>query len=140
VLTKLLQTLFKNFIAGFKGYNLEQVSACYHIPCTLNMPDNIIFVNNEQGIANELSLIFTQLKQAKANNIKAVKASYQLVAKNIVLVSIDWHFIDESNQLFADFCGVYHIQINGEKLKIINVASHELANSLNLENALTLDH
>jgi len=140
VLTNQLQILFKNFIAGFKGYNLEQVGACYHLPCTLNMPDNIILVNNEQDLTNELTLIFTQLQQAKANNITAVKASYQLLTKNIVLVSIDWHFLEESGQLFADFCGVYHIQINGEKLKIINVASHELANSLNLENALTLDH
>ena len=138
MLKKQLENLFKNFQEGFKNYNLEQVSTCYHVPCTLNMPDRLVFVKNEQDLADEISSIFTQLNQGKVTNIIAVNASYQTLSEKLILTAIDWHFIDENEQLFADFCGIYHIQIIGDELKIINVASHELANSLCLENKLSV--
>ncbi|NQY64110.1 MAG: hypothetical protein HRT38_10330 [Alteromonadaceae bacterium] len=133
-----LQTLFNDYLAGFRGYNIAQLQTCYHLPCTLNTPDNIVLVKNEQALASELGKILAQLKQGDIETILPVSASYEAINENLALVSIDWHFIDNNGQMFADFCAIYHVQINAESAEIINVASHELSNSLSLANPLLI--
>ena len=118
---------------------MAHLQACYHLPCTLNTPDNIVLVKNEQELISELDKIFTQLKQGNVQTVLPVSASYEVMSTNLALVSIDWHFIDNNGQLFADFCAVYHVQFTSDAVEIINVASHELSNSLSLANPLLIN-
>ena len=140
MLSNKLQTLFNNYLAGFKSYNMEQLQACYHLPCTLNTPDNIVLVKNEQELASELDKIFEQLKQGNVETILPASASYMELSNTVALASVDWYFIDNKGQMFADFCAIYHVQITTDEVKIINVASHDLSNSLSLANTLIIQN
>ena len=138
MLKKMITTLFKNYLTGFKAYQLEKVIACYHLPCTLHTPDKVVLLNKHNDCLQEFGDIFSQLQDANTQNIKAITASYTAITEQVILVSIDWAFIDNKNEVFADFCAIYHlIDIDGE-YKIINVVSHELSNSLTLEQPLFL--
>jgi NADH:ubiquinone oxidoreductase subunit C len=118
------------------------VQACYHLPCTLNTPDKIVLLESEQALVTEFTDIFAQLKQAQTKDIIGSNASFMQLTPSsspqLILVCIDWDFIDENNQTFADFSAFYHlIDIDGQ-LKIINVVSHELENSKALVNPFEL--
>jgi len=141
VKTKQIESLFDNYLAAFSTYDLDSVVACYHIPCTLHTPDKIVLVNSIDDCRQELNDIFTQLKQANTANIVARKASYMSINDELLLACVDWDFIDEQGQVFADFCAYYHISIlnsSKQKLAIVNVVSHELSNSLSLTNAFSI--
>ena len=130
--------LFEKYRAAFKSYNLNQVVKFYHLPCTLHTPDKVVLLSNPQDCKQELSNIFEQLKQAQTNEILARKASYSVVTDNLLLASVDWEFLDEKGEIFADFCAVYHLALIDTELKIINVVSHDLSNSLLLQHPLEL--
>ena len=105
------------------------------------IPDKIVLVNSIDDCRQELNDIFTQLKQANTAKIVARSASYMLINDDLLLACVDWDFIDEQGQVFADFCAYYHISIlNGKKqsLAIVNVVSHERVNSLSLANAFSI--
>ena len=127
-----IEHLFDNYLTAFKNYDLDAVVACYHLPCTLHTPDKIVLVNNDDDCRQEFADIFTQLKQASTSKIIARKASYLAVTEQLLLACVDWDFINEQSEVFADFCAYYHIveSSDEQKLKIINVVSHELSNSL----------
>ncbi len=129
-----IENLFNNYLAAFKAYDLDAVIECYHLPCTLHTLDKIVMVNNIDDCRQEFASIFAQLKQANTSEIIARSASYLSIADNLLLACVDWDFIDGQGETFADFCAYYHIvKSEGEqKLKIINVVSHELSNSLSL--------
>ena len=131
--TKKVISLFINYLSAFKAYDLDKVSACYHLPCTLNTPDKVILLKDTKTLLQEFNDIFIQLKQAKNSNIKADKASYSLLTENLLLACIDWAFFNEQGEIFADFCALYHLAIVENELKIINVVSHDLSNSLTLD-------
>ena len=131
-----LKELFKNYQNAFLQCDLDGVSRCYHLPCTLNTPDKIVLLASPSDCQQEFGAIFTQLKEAKASNIIAKQASFQQVSKQLYLVCIDWDFIDGQGQVFADFTAIYHVLDNDGTLKIINVISHELDNSLSLAEPL----
>ncbi len=133
-----LREIFQRYLNAFKHYDLNAAVACYHLPCTLSTPDNLVIINNENECKQEFNRIFTQLKANYTHDIIAKKLCYQQVTDNIYLVCIDWDFIDESQQIFADFAAIYHLEIVAGELKIINVSSHELANSLELTKDLHL--
>ena len=132
-----LQQLFKSYQNAFLQYDLEGVSVCYHLPCTLNTPDKIVLLSKQSDCEEEFGTIFSQLKEAKTSNIIAKKASFEQVSKQLYLVCIDWDFIDEQGQVFADFTAIYHVLNNEGTLKIINVISHELDSSLTLTESLS---
>ncbi|PCI52373.1 MAG: hypothetical protein COB45_13265 [Gammaproteobacteria bacterium] len=139
--TQQIKTLFDNYLAAFSAYDLDAVVACYHIPCTLHTPDKIVLVNSIDDCRQELNDIFTQLKQAHTAKIVARKASYMSVNDDLLLACVDWEFVDEQGQVFADFCAYYHISILNSpkhKLAIVNVVSHELDNSLSLANVFSI--
>lgn len=136
--TTKIVSLFKRYIAAFKGYELANVAACYHLPCTLNTPDKIVLLKNANECEQEFSDIFTQLKQAKTSDIIAKKASYSVVTENLLVANIEWAFVDEQGEIFADFCAIYHLVIIDNELKIINVVSHELSNTLSLDFPMVL--
>jgi hypothetical protein len=135
---ELLHSLFNQYLTSFKCYDLDGVVSCYHLPCTLNTPDKLSLLTNEQDCKNEINAIFSQLKNANINEIIVKSASYQIMSSELILVNVDWDFIDDNKQMFADFTAVYHVLMTEFGLKIINVNSHELSNSLTLQHSLSL--
>jgi len=136
-----IETLFDHYLAAFSAYDLDAVVACYHIPCTLHTPDKIVLINSIDDCRQELNDIFTQLKQANTAKIIARKASYMSINDELVLACVDWDFIDEQGQVFADFCAFYHLSIPNstkQEIAIVNVVSHELSNSLSLSNVFSI--
>lgn len=138
VQTAKIISLFRGYITAFKAYKLNDVIACYHLPCTLHTPDKVVLLNNIQESQQEFNDIFSQLKQAKTTNIIATNASYSVITDNVLLVSVDWAFFDEQENIFADFCAVYHLLLIDNEWKIFNVVSHELSNSLSLNFPINL--
>jgi hypothetical protein len=139
--TQQIETLFDHYLAAFNAYDLDAVVACYHLPCTLHTPDKIVLVKSIDACRQELNDIFTQLKQANTVKIMAGNASYMSINDDLLLACIDWTFIDEQGQIFADFCAYYHLSIlnnTEKKLAIVNVVSHELTNSLSLANVFSI--
>lgn len=129
-----LQELFKRYQQAFIHYNIDEVSRCYHLPCTLNTPDKVILLSSPSDCLQEFGTIFTQLKEAKTSDIIAKKSSFEQVSEQVYLVCIDWDFID--GQVFADFTAIYHVLNDDGTLKIMNVISHELDSSLTLTEPL----
>ena len=140
VQTTKIVSLFKGYIAAFNRYDLNAVAACYHLPCTLHTPDKAVLLKNAKESQQEFSHIFTQLQQAKTSNIIARKASYSVVSEYLLLASIDWEFVDEQGEIFADFFAIYHLVLIDNELKIINVVSHDLSNSLSLDFPFVLNN
>lgn len=132
-----LQQLFKQYKNAFLQYDLDGVSSCYHLPCTLNTPDKIVLLSSQADCQQEFGAIFTQLKEASTSDIIAQQATFQQVSEQLYLVCIDWHFIDGQGQVFADFAAIYHVLNTGGTLKIVNVVSHELESSLTLTESLS---
>lgn len=140
--TQQIESLFNCYLAAFSTYDLDAVVACYHIPCTLHTPEKIVLVNNIDDCRQELNDIFTQLKKANTAKIVARKASYTSINDDLLLACVDWRFIDEQEQVFADFCAYYHISVlnnSQQTLAIVNVVSHELSNSLSLANGFSIN-
>ena len=135
---KKVVSLFKGYLDAFKTYDLGKVASCYHLPCTLHTPDKVVLLKDSKSCLQEFSDIFEQLQQAKTSDIIARKASYSLITENLLIASVDWEFIDGQGDIFADFCAIYHLVLIGDDLKIINVVSHDLSNSLSLDNPFEL--
>ncbi|TMM46512.1 hypothetical protein [Colwellia ponticola] len=132
-----LTALFKQYQKAFLAYDIDALSDCYHLPCTLNTPDKVVLLANLSDCHEEFTTIFTQLKQAKTSNIIAKQACFEKISKQVYLVCIDWDFIDGQGDVFADFTAIYHVLDDGGILKIINVISHELDSSLTLTEPLS---
>jgi hypothetical protein len=130
---KQLDKLFQAYILAFKGYDLLTVKQCYQLPCTLHTPDKIAYLTNDVSFKQEFDDIFTVLRHANTQNIIATKATYSLGVLDTIDVCIDWAFIDDKNEVFADFCAFYHLVKVEEKYKITSVVSHDLSNSVSLK-------
>ena len=140
--TQQIEALFDNYLAAFSAYDLDAVVACYHLPCTLHTPEKIVLVDSIDECRQEFNDIFTQLKQANTAKIIARKASYMMINDRLLLACVDWDFIDEQGEVFADFCAYYHISVvnsTTQKLAIVNVVSHELVNSKSLANTFLIN-
>ena len=129
----MIEQLFNDYLAAFKNYNLDNVAKCYHLPCTLHTPDKLVFLKTVEECKNEFGKIFAQLKQANTAEITARKASFSTITESLLLACVDWDFIDAQGEVFADFCAVYNLAIIESELKIISVVSHDLSNTLTLE-------
>lgn len=127
-----LVNLFQRYLKAFKCYDLSTIKQCYHLPCTLHTPDKVAYLANESDFEQEILQIFTVLQQAKVSEIKITKATYSESLNDAVDVCIDWVFIDENGEVFADFCAFYHLTKVIQKFKITSVVSHELTNSVEL--------
>ena len=105
----------------------------------LSDDDDLETLGNDENFVTDLRSCsvsaFSQLKAANTIDIVVKKSSYTQMNNNVFLACVDWEFIDGNGDVFADFCAYYHLLNVGEtecKLKIINVNSHELSNSLPL--------
>ncbi|TYK65483.1 hypothetical protein [Colwellia echini] len=132
-ITLKLQQLFQSYQEAFIEYDIDKVSRCYHLPCTLNTPEQITLLNSKEDCESEFSTIFSQLKEGNISRIVAQKASFSVVTDSLSLVCVDWDFIDADGEVYADFTAIYHVVQQGEKLEIINVTSHDLECSLSLD-------
>ena len=135
-----LINLFENYIAAFQQYNLDAVKDCYQLPCTLHTPDKIAYLSNELRFKEEFLDIFTILQHANTQKILITKATYSESINGAVDVCIDWAFIDDKGEIFADFCAFYHLVAIGPLFKITSVVSHELSNSVELSFDLSITH
>jgi len=139
VQTEKLQTFFQAYLEGFLNYDLEIIQKCYQWPCTLNTPDKCVYIKNLDDLTHEFNDIFSQLKQADTQDIRPLKASFTPLSDNLLLACVDWQFINSQGQVFTDFSAVYHLLVSGEALKIINVISHDLSNSIALSQAFSIE-
>jgi hypothetical protein len=133
VQTKKVTLFLKEYLSAFVHYDLNKAAANYHLPCTLHTPDQIVLVKNIKACQQELTKIFNQLQQEKTSDILIKKASYSLVTEHLLLVSVDWEFLNDKGEIFADFCAIYHLILIDNALKIVNVVSHDLSNSQTLD-------
>lgn len=146
ILKQKIEQLFGQYLAAFEAYDLDKVCACYHLPCTLSTPDRIVLLNDANQCKQEFGDIFVQLKQANTSKIITKKASYMQISDHLLLACVDWDFLDGNNQVFADFSAFYHISIvstdsaetTNQALKIMNVVSHELSNSISLPHSFSV--
>jgi len=135
-----LVSLFKEYLSAFERYNIAALKQCYSLPCSLHTPDKIVYLSTEFDFEQEFIDIFTVLQHAKTQNIRITKATYSESINGSIDVCIDWAFINNENEVFADFCAFYHVVAFEKKLKIISVVSHELSNSVELSSNLSVVH
>lgn len=126
--------LFSLYQTAFLQQDMDKLAHCYHIPCTLTTPDKFILLNDKSEFIAEFSAIFEQLKQAGVEKIIAKNSSFKPLYQSMYLVSIDWEFIDENEQVFTDFTAYFYLNRSEEEFKIINVTSHETEGAITLDN------
>ncbi|MEW6992018.1 hypothetical protein AADZ91_15220 [Colwelliaceae bacterium 6441] len=133
-----LISLFQTYIAAFKQYDLAVLQKCYAMPCSLHTPEKIAYLASEHDFEQEFIDIFTVLQHANTQEIQITKASYDQSIHGLINVCIDWAFIDDSGEVFADFCAFYQLVDVKLGYKIVSVVSHELSNSVALKNDLII--
>ena len=138
MLEQALIKLFKDYIAAFEQYNSSAARACYHLPCTLHTPDKIAYLSDRENFDKEFEEIFIVLKHANTKKIIPIAASYNNSSHSSVDICVDWAFIDDKDEVFADFTAFFHVIEIAEQFKIVSVVSHDLTNSVELEFPLTL--
>ncbi|MCJ8320983.1 MAG: hypothetical protein MJK12_15195 [Colwellia sp.] len=142
MLTTNIQTLFNCFQNGFYHFDLAKVVDCYHLPCTLNTPDKMSLINTKTELELEINNIFEQLANECFVRFELSNTSFTQLTDDLLFASINWRFIDKTNQVFSEFSAFYHLSIKDKELKIINATSHQISNSKNLSNpfALTVEN
>lgn len=138
MLKEKLEKLFSLYLAGFKKYDIEAVSECYHLPCTLHTHDRVVLLSEPAEFNREFDNIFAQLKLANTQNIVATRASYVNLTESLVLVCVDWDFINNQQEIFADFSAFYHVVVENDQASIVNVVSQDLSSSKTLAYPLTI--
>ncbi|RHW76094.1 hypothetical protein [Colwellia sp. RSH04] len=138
MIENILQQTFNTYIDALKNYQLKAFAKHYFIPCTLNTPDNLVFIKCEQSREQALSDIFLQLKTENTAKIITKNLGYQIISDSVIMVSVDWYFFDENQQCFAEFTAIYHLLLIDGNYKIFNVISHDISNSIKLANRFTL--
>jgi hypothetical protein len=138
MLEQALIKLFKDYISAFEQYNFTAAQACYHLPCTLHTPDKIAYLSDSESFDKEFEEIFIVLEHAKTKKIIPTAASFNNSVNSSVDVCVDWAFIDDKGEVFADFTAFYHVIKIADQFKIVSVVSHDLSNSVELEFPLML--
>jgi hypothetical protein len=138
-----IEQLFRHYIKAFQAYDIASARACYHVPCTLHTPDNVVHIADEQGFIREFEDIFAMLQHANICDFKVLSASYTRVSDTIILACVDWQFLNQQEksqkpEVFTDFSAFYHIGLFNGQRKIFNVVSQELSQSTKL-NTIFLD-
>lgn len=140
VLKQKIEKLFIAYQQAFKSYDVEKVKGCYQTPCTLTTADKVIVINDQSSFEKEFNEIFAQLKSASTKDFAVTKASYQKLNESLILACIDWAFINENEEVFADFSAFYHIADQQGQLSIVNVMSHPLEQSAELAYKLSISN
>ena len=141
MITSSIEHLFNRFLQGFKNFDLTMVKNCYHLPCTLNTPEKIRVINTDAELSDEIKDIFEQLTNEQFAGVELSNTSYMQLSDDITFVSIDWKFVDQTKQVFAEFSTFYHLTMKrkDKQLKIINATSHQISNSQSLTTPFILN-
>lgn len=133
-----IEKLFQRYLEAFHQQNMADTRKCYQLPCTLHTPDKVVLIENDKVFEQEFLDIFTVLSHAKITRFVALKASFSVLSDNLMLVCIDWQFIDSDDTVFTDFSAFYHLALNDGQWQIFNVVSQELSQSIILDNAFEI--
>lgn len=134
-----LSTLFAGYIRAFSTMDMQAVRLCYVLPCTLNTPDKLVLLSNEENFTQEFQQIFSLIRNENISAFKVSNASFDEIAENLVVAAIDWQFLDQANNLFTEFTAIYHLTKVAENFKIINVISQDISQSIELSQSLNID-
>lgn len=134
-----LAQLYRHYIESFSRLDISAVKQCYVLPCTLSTPDKVVLLDNEETFEKEFSDIFNVLKQEDINGFKTSNASFSQINENLVVVSIDWQFLQGANNLFTEFTAIYHLTKLNDEFKIANVISQDISQAISLEYSLTIN-
>lgn len=132
----LVKAFIQHYIDALAVYDVVLIRDYYHLPCTLSTPDNVVLLLDDVLFEQEFNKIFNQLKEAKIASFKVLNTSYQLVSEHLLLLNIDWQFIQSDGNLFTEFSAIYHIVIIEKKLKIVSVISQDINQGLSLTEVL----
>lgn len=132
MLTADIQQSLNRFQKGFHHFDLAMVVDCYHLPCTLNTPEKMSIINTKAELENEINGIFEQLRHECFARFELSNTSYMQLTEDLSFATINWTFIDKTNQVFSEFSAFYHLSVKDKKLKIINATSHQICNEKNL--------
>lgn len=135
-----LEKLFQQYQIAFMQFDAKAVSHCYQLPCSLSTPDQMLIIENSTEFEQEFETIFQQLQQANTTEVKATQASCLALSETLVLTCIDWAFVDNTGNIFADFSAFYHLVYQEDSYKIISVSSQDLSQSKMLEQTLDIEH
>ena len=138
MIEKQLSLFFNQYLQAFAQLSIPQVRTCYQLPCTLSSPDNVILLADENSFTNEFSNIYTMLKTEHINGFKASNMMFDKINEQTYVVSIDWQFLTETNNLFAEFKAIYHLTFEQQRFKIFNVISQDIGQKISLSQAFTL--
>jgi hypothetical protein len=132
VLTSKIEQFFNVFIDGFKTNDIKKLQACYHLPCTLNTPEYIDVITNNEQLSIYFQVIFSQLEQEQFSHVNITNTHYTVMANDFILACVDWSFIDNAGIVFSNFSAFYHLSWKNEQLTIMNATSHNSENSQKL--------
>ncbi|WP_286261649.1 hypothetical protein [Thalassotalea atypica] len=136
---KQLKQLYQLYIQAFAKQDIQAVKQCYLMPCTLNTPDRVVLLNNDEVFDKEFNDIFSLLNSENISGFKTSNASFDIISEHVVVVAIDWQFINDANNLFTEFTAIYHLTKTIDGFKIINVVSQDISQSINLSHPLIID-
>lgn len=131
-----IKAFIQGYIKALAVYDSTLIRQYYHLPCTLSTPDNVVLLSDEISFEQEFNKTFTQLKEANITNFKVSNTSYQLVSEQLLLLNIDWQFLQNNDNLFTEFSAIYHIAVIEKELKLVNVISQEINQGLSLAQVL----
>lgn len=135
---RLLGCFFYDYLTAITEQNIAALFACYTLPCTLSSPEKLVLLTNEETFNAEFTDIFKLLTNANVSAIKLLNTCYQAINEHCYLVNINWQFLAEHQQIFSEFCAVYHLSVVNQQVKIINVISQDVTQQLLLPNQLTI--
>jgi len=136
--TNNITQLFSAYVDAFENFDIESALACYQIPCSLSMPDELKILQDKSELTNEFDDIFTQLKGLGFSRVIAHQASYQAINSDLILAIVHWQFFDQQGQMFTDFTALYHLIRDEESLRITNVISHQATEYTSLSHNLEI--
>lgn len=134
-----LQSFIQGYLKCFKHYDIKALQNFYHLPCTLSTPDKLVQVTTNEKFEQEFLQIFTQLKQANTAQFRFSNISYTKVSNTFITLGGHWIFINDQQETFAEFFACYHLLKENDNIKIVNVISHEVENTVTFAEELVLE-
>lgn len=134
-----LQSFIQGYLECFKHYDIKTLQKYYCLPCTLSTPDKLVLVTTNEKFEQEFLQIFTQLKQANTVEFRFSNISYTKVNNEFITLGGHWVFINDQQETFAEFFACYHLLKENDNIKIVNVISHEVENTVTFTEKLVLE-
>ncbi len=138
MISNTLASLYQRYIQAFAQLDIDAVKQCYLMPCTLNTPDKVVLLDSDDKFNQEFAQIFAVIQAENIVGFKTSNASYDVVSPSVIVAAIDWQFLTSANTLFTEFTAIYHLTKQGDDIKIINVISQDVSQSITLRHPLNI--